>query len=120
MVTGSADNARALTPPLCRARSQTVGREPATPTVRLIDGAGGLVALEVEAPIPVVLDLLDLLHAAGVHLVSFDTLKYNGWAHQRIAITERDGTAIRDKRRLQLQRTIVPLLERPVSARARR
>jgi hypothetical protein len=120
MTTGFAHGTDALTPQPRPSGSRPVEREPMTPTVRFIDDAGALVALEVEAPILVALDLLDLLRAAGVHLLSFRTLKYGGWTRQRIAITEPDGTAIRNERRLQLQQEILPVLERRTLRRTHR
>ena len=82
-------------------------------SARFLDDPGGLVALEVSAPVQVSLALLDLLHQFGVSLTGYEADHRDGWARQRLSLTERDGTLVRAARRLRLQSEVMTLLDEP-------
>ena len=71
----------------------------------------GLHALQVSAPAPVALLLLDILHRLGVVLAAFEVQVVRAQKRLRLALVEVDGTAIREARLHRVQAEILLMVE---------
>ncbi len=78
----------------------------------------GLHALQLNAPVPVALSVLDLLHRLGVVLAAFEVRIGRAQQRHRFAVMELDGTAIREARLQCLQAEILTLVEQNYGQRA--
>ena len=82
--------------------------------VEFFETEAGLHALQITAAVPVSLALLEVLHRLGVVLVAFDVRHGDTHSRQRYALTEPDGTAVRQARLVRLQSEILALVEHAV------
>jgi UTP:GlnB (protein PII) uridylyltransferase len=77
--------------------------------VRFIENAGALTVLEIESPPqhPLSYELPRTLGDLGLTIVGRETRMYAHLSLQRVQVTELDGSAISQERRLQLQSVLV-------------
>jgi hypothetical protein len=77
--------------------------------VRFIENAGCLTVLEIESPPqhPLSYELPRTLGDLGLAIVERETRMYAHLSLQRVQVTELDGSAITQERRLQLQSVLV-------------
>ena len=79
--------------------------------VQFLATEDGLRALQLNAPVPLAISLLDVLHRLGVVLTAFEVQTGGAQQEHRFAVTELDGTAIRGARLQLLQAEILTVVK---------